>query len=209
LRPKLLLATNNKAKVSEYKSLLQNLPFELVTLAEEGISTVVDEAGESMEENARLKATVLAAESQLLALADDSGLEVDALGGEPSTLSHRYAGEGASDEDRIHFLLSRLSDVPWESRSACFRCVIAVATPVGEVGFCSGKCCGIITFEPRGDQGFGYDPVFYLTEFDKTMAELPLEVKNQVSHRGKAAREVSRVIAGLMGEEKSDTGALA
>ena len=209
MRPKLLLATNNKAKVSEYKSLLHNLPFELVTLAEEGISTVVDEAGESMEENARLKATVLATESQLLALADDSGLEVDALGGEPGTLSHRYAGEGASDEDRIHFLLSRLSNVPWESRSACFKCVIAVATPAGKVEFCSGECCGIITFEPQGDQGFGYDPVFYLPEFDKTMAELPLEVKNQVSHRGKAAREVYRVLRRLMGEEKSDTGALA
>jgi len=209
LRPKLLLATNNKAKVREYKSLLQDLPFELVTLAEEGISTVVDEAGESMEENARLKATVLAAESQLMAMADDSGLEVDALGGEPGTLSHRYAGEGASDEDRIQFLLSRLSDVPWENRSACFRCVIAVATPAGDVGFCYGKCSGIITFEPRGDQGFGYDPVFYLPEFNKTMAELPLEIKNQVSHRGKAARGVHRVLEGLMGEGKSDTSVLA
>ena len=209
MRPKLLLATNNKAKVSEYRSLLQSLPFELVTLAEEGIYTVVDEAGESMEENARLKATILAAESQLLAMADDSGLEVDALGGEPGTLSHRYAGEGASDEDRIHFLLSRLSDVPWERRSACFRCVIAVATPTGEVAFCYGKCYGIITFEPRGNQGFGYDPVFYLPDLKKTMAELPLEAKNQVSHRGRAAREVHRVLAGLMGEEKSDTSALA
>jgi XTP/dITP diphosphohydrolase len=209
LRPKLLLATNNKAKVREYKSLLQDLPFELITLAEEGISIVVDEAGENMEENARLKATILAEESQLLALADDSGLEVDALGGEPGTLSHRYAGEGASDEDRINFLLSRLSDVPWESRSACFRCVIAVATPAGEVGFCAGKCCGIISFEPRGDQGFGYDPVFYLPEFDKTMAELPLEIKNKVSHRGEAARGVSRVLERLIGKGKSDTMALA
>ena len=209
MRPKLLLATNNKAKVSEYKSLLQNLPFELVTLVEEGIYTVVDETGESMEKNARLKATILAAESQLLAMADDSGLEVDALGGEPGTLSHRYAGEGASDEDRIQFLLSRLSDVPWERRSACFRCVIAVATPAGEVAFCYGKCCGIITFEPRGNQGFGYDPVFYLPDLKKTMAELPLEVKNQVSHRGEAARVVYRVLERLMGEEKSETDALA
>jgi len=200
LRPKLLLATNNKAKVREYKSLLQDLSFELVTLAEEGISTVVDEVGENMEENARLKATILASESQLMAMADDSGLEVDALGGEPGTLSHRYAGEGASDEDRINFLLSRLSNVPWESRSACFKCVIAVATPAGEVELCYGKCPGIITFEPRGDQGFGYDPVFYLPEFDKTMAELSLEVKNQVSHRGEAARGVPAVLERLTGK---------
>ena len=136
---KLLLATNNQAKIREYRSLLQNIPLELVTLAEQGITTVVDEAGESLEENARLKATLLATESQLLALADDSGLEVDALGGEPGRLSARYAGEGASDRDRVNYLLSRLKGVPWEKRSACFRCVIAVATPGGEVEFCSGR----------------------------------------------------------------------
>ena len=191
---KLLLATNNQAKVSEYRSLLENIPVELVTLAEQGITTVVDEVGESLEENARLKATLLAAESQLPALADDSGLEVDALGGEPGRLSARYAGEGASDRDRVNYLLSRLRNVPWEKRSACFKCVIAVATPDGEVELCSGECPGIITFEPRGKQGFGYDPVFYLPELDKTMAELPLEIKNQVSHRGQAARKVYQVL---------------
>ncbi len=126
---KLLLATNNQAKVSEYRSLLENIPIELVTLAEQGITTVVNEVGESLEENARLKATLLAAESQLPALADDSGLEVDALGGEPGRLSARYAGEGASDRDRVNYLLSRLRNVPWEKRSAFFKCVIAVATP--------------------------------------------------------------------------------
>jgi len=191
---KLLLATNNQAKVSEYRSLLENIPVELVTLAEQGITTVVDEVGESLEENARLKATLLAAESQLPALADDSGLEVDALGGEPGRLSARYAGEGASDRDRVNYLLSRLRNVPWEKRSACFKCVIAVATPDGEVELCSGECPGIITFEPRGKQGFGYDPVFYLPELGKTMAELPLEIKNQLSHRGQAARKVYQVL---------------
>jgi len=192
--PKLLLATNNQAKVREYQSLLQNLPFELVTLAEAGITTVVDEVGETLEENARLKATLLAAESQLLALADDSGLEVDTLGGEPGRLSARYAGEGASDRDRVNYLLSRLENVPWQKRSACFRCIIAVATPSGEVELCSGECQGMITFELRGEQGFGYDPIFYLPELGKTMAELPLEIKNQVSHRGKAARKVYQVL---------------
>ncbi len=191
---KLLLATNNQAKIREYRSLLQNIPFELVTLAEQGITTVVDETGESLEENARLKATLLATESQLLALADDSGLEIDALGGEPGRLSARYAGEGASDRDRVDYLLSRLGNVPWQKRSARFRCVIALATPSGEVELCSGECRGIITFEPKGEQGFGYDPVFYLPELGKTMAELPLETKNRFSHRGQAARKVYQVL---------------
>jgi len=195
LRRKLLLATNNQAKVREYRSLLHDLPYELVTVAEQGIITTINEVGESLEENARLKATLLAAESRLLALADDSGLEVDALGGEPGRLSARYAGENASDKDRVNYLLLRLKGVPREKRSACFRCVIAIATPDGEVEFCSGECQGIITFEPRGEQGFGYDPVFYLPELDKTMAELPLEIKNQVSHRGQAARKAYQLLA--------------
>jgi len=195
---KLLLATNNQAKVGEYRSLLKNLSLELVTLAEQGITTIVDEMGKSLEENARLKATVLAAESQLVALADDSGLEVDALAGEPGRLSARYAGEGASDRDRVNYLLSRLEGVPWEKRIARFRCVIAVATPSGEVEFCSGECRGFITFESRGEQGFGYDPIFYLPELGKTMAELPLEIKNQVSHRGQAARKAYQVLERLM-----------
>jgi len=197
LRRKLLLATNNQAKVREYRSLLQDLPYELVTLAEQGITTIVSEIGGSLEENARLKATLLAAESQLLALADDSGLEVDALGGEPGRLSARYAGENASDKDRVNYLLLRLKGVPREKRSARFRCVIAIATPDGEVEFCSGECQGFITFEPRGEQGFGYDPVFYLPELDKTMAELPLEIKNQVSHRGQAARKAYQLLSQL------------
>jgi XTP/dITP diphosphohydrolase len=193
----LLLATNNKAKVREYRSLLQNLPFELVTLAERGITTVVDEAGESLEENARLKASALASESKLVALADDSGLEVDLLNGAPGRLSARYAGEGASDQDRVNYLLAKLKGVPLKKRSARFRCVIAVATPEGRVELCSGECAGLITFEPRGEQGFGYDPIFYLPDLDKTMAELSLETKNQISHRGQAARKVAGVLARL------------
>jgi len=197
LHPKLLLATNNQAKVREYKSLLPDLSYELVTLVEQGITVAVNEVGESLEENARLKATVIAAQSQLLALADDSGLEVDALGGEPGRLSARYAGENASDTERINLLLARLKGVPWEKRSARFRCVIAIATPDGKVNFCSGECQGLITFTPRGEHGFGYDPVFYLPELDKTMAELPLALKNQVSHRGQAARQVYQVLERL------------
>jgi len=194
LTEKLLLATNNQAKVREYKSLLGGLPYELVTLAEQGITTIVDEAGESLEENARIKATAYATEGKLIALADDSGLEVDALGGEPGCLSARYAGEGASDIDRLNYLLARLKDVPWEKRTARFRSVIAIAMLDGEVKFCCGECHGFITLAPRGEQGFGYDPVFYLPELDKTMAELPLESKNQISHRGQAARKAYQVL---------------
>jgi len=192
--PKLLLATNNKGKAREYRSLLSGVPFELVTPDEVGINTEVEEVGKSFEENARLKAATLAAESQLLSLADDSGLEVDALGGEPGTLSARYAGEGASDEDRVSYLLTKLEGVPEEKRTARFRCVIAIATPEGDVELCSGECEGVIAFEPRGDKGFGYDPIFYLPELKKTMAELPPEEKNRISHRGKAAQKASQLL---------------
>lgn len=187
--PKLLLATNNQGKAREYKSLLSGAPFEMVTPAEVGITTEVAEVGKSFEENAALKATTLAAESQLLTLADDSGLEVDALGGEPGTLSARYAGENASDADRVRYLLSKMQDVPEGKRQARFVCVIAIATPDGKVEFCSGECDGIIALKPRGNRGFGYDPVFYLPEMGKTMAELPPEVKNRISHRGRAAEK--------------------
>ena len=192
--PKLLLATNNKGKVREYKQLFRDLPFELVSPAELGIKTEVNEVGGSLEENARLKATTLARESQLLTLADDSGLEVDALGGEPGPLSARYAGAGASDKDRINYLLARLRGVSGEKRSARFRCVIAIATPDGKVKLCSGECHGFITLEPKGREGFGYDPVFYLPELGKTMAELPMGVKNKISHRGQAARRAREVL---------------
>ncbi len=195
---KLLLATNNQAKVTEYKSLLTDLPLVLVTPAELGISITVNEGDVSLEENARLKATVFGVQSRLVALADDSGLEVDALGGEPGPLSARYAGEGASDEDRVNYLLSRLEGVPWEQRTARFRCVIAIAVPDGGIEVCAGEREGFITLTPKGEYGFGYDPVFYLSELGKTMAELPMEAKNQVSHRGQAVRKAHQILERLI-----------
>jgi len=172
-----------------------------VTLAEKGITTTVNEEGETLEENARLKAEALAAESQMLALADDSGLEVDALGGEPGPLSARYAGEGASDIERINYLLTRLHGVPQEKRSARFRCVIAIATPGSDVELYQGECHGYITLAPKGENGFGYDPVFYLPELGKTMAELPPELKNRVGHRGQAVRKAREALLKLLGEK--------
>jgi XTP/dITP diphosphohydrolase len=195
--PRLLLATGNRHKLYELKSLLQGLPYEIITPADIGIEIRVAEVGKSLEENARLKATSMAAESRLISLADDSGLEVEALGGRPGVLSARYAGENASDKDRIRHLLSQLEEVPWEERRANFRCVIAIAIPQGQVKLCSGECRGYITLEPRGEHGFGYDPVFYLPELGKTMAELPLEVKNRLSHRGQAARKAFSLILKL------------
>lgn len=194
MKPKLLLATTNPAKAKEYTLLLQGIPFQLTNLVAEGLGEPMEEKGNSLEENAQLKATAYARRSNLLTLADDSGLEVEALGGEPGPLSARYAGERATDEKRIAFLLSRLKDVPWERRAARFRCVIALALPSGRVELCKGECRGIISFAPRGTQGFGYDPVFYLPELDRTMAELSMTEKNEISHRGKAAREARQAL---------------
>ena len=193
-KPELLLATNNKGKIREYQSLLRGIPYKIVTPAAQGITTQVDEVGGSFEENARLKAATLAKQSGLLSLADDSGLEVDALGGEPGSLSHRYAGESATDADRIGYLLTKLKNVPDKERTAQFRCVIAIAEPDGRVELCSGECRGLITMKPRGNQGFGYDPIFYLPELRKTMAELTLAEKNRISHRARAAEKARELL---------------
>ena len=195
---KLLLATNNEGKLREYRALLEGLPCQLTTLAEEGIEAAVEEPGSSLEENARFKATTYARLSRLLSLADDSGLEVDALGGEPGGLSARYAGEGASDADRVNYLLSRLDGVAQERRTARFQCVIAIASPEGEVEVCRGQCEGTVATEPRGENGFGYDPIFYLPGLGKTMAELTLEEKNRISHRARAARAARKALAAMV-----------
>ena len=194
---KLLLATTNRGKISEYRELLKGIPFKLVTLAEEGIDMAVDERNTSMEDNARLKAMSYAGLSHLATIADDSGLEVDALGGEPGIRSARFAGDGATDEDKVERLLARLKEVPLEKRTARFRCVIAIATREGKTELCHGECCGLIALEPKGGHGFGYDPVFYLPELGNTMAELPLKTKNQISHRGRAAQQARLLLEQL------------
>ena len=191
---KLLIATHNPGKVREYQEILAGLPLELTYPAQEGLHIEVAETGESFAENARLKAAAYARASGLLTLADDSGLEVDALGGEPGIHSARYAGRGASDEERYQLLLEKLQGVPWEERIARFRCVIAVATPDGQVHTAEGTCEGIIAFEPRGEHGFGYDPVFYFPEYGMTMAELPPEAKNKISHRARAAQKAREIL---------------
>jgi XTP/dITP diphosphohydrolase len=192
--PRLLLATTNKGKAAEYRDLLKGLDFELVTLDRAGISLEADENYNTLKENARHKAAFYAELGGLLTLADDSGLEVDALNGEPGVRSSRYAGDNATDSDRVDFLLKKLNNVPQQKRTARFRCVIAVARPGGPVETAEGICDGYIALEPRGSNGFGYDPIFYLPDYNKTIAELPPEVKNLISHRGRAAVKARRLL---------------
>jgi len=195
---KLLIATHNRGKLKEYHELLAGLPYELLTLDDVGIRDDVEENGATFAENARLKALDYARQSGLLTLADDSGLEVDALGGEPGVRSKRYAGDGVSDAARNQFLLSKLRDVPRGKRGARFRCVIVIASPRGETWQADGRCEGEIIFEPRGTNGFGYDPLFLFPERGVTMAELPSEEKNRVSHRAKAAEGARKILMQLL-----------
>jgi len=195
---KLLVATHNAGKVREYRQLLTDLPLEVTYLDEEGVDFDVEETGKSFTENAVQKATAYAEATGLWTWADDSGLEVDALDGAPGIHSSRYAGPGTSDEDRYRKLLRELDGVPWEARTARFRCVVAITTPEGEVCSAPGRCEGIIGFEPRGSHGFGYDPVFFMPQFDCTMAELSPEVKNRISHRALAAREAKKLLREML-----------
>jgi XTP/dITP diphosphohydrolase len=195
--PKLLLATSNPGKIREYRLLLDGLGYQITTLTEEGIAKIVTESGNNYEQNARLKAITYAKLSQLTALADDSGLEVDALNGEPGIKSARFAGEAATDAEKVSLLLAKLDGIPWERRTARFKCVIAIATPEGQSKLCYGECHGMIALEAKGENGFGYDPIFFLPEMGKTMAELPSEMKNQISHRARASQEARQVLRRL------------
>jgi XTP/dITP diphosphohydrolase len=195
--PKLLLATSNPGKIREYRSLLDGLGYQITTLAEEGITKVVTESGNNYEQNARLKAITYAKLSQLIALADDSGMEVDALDGHPGVKSARFAGKSATDAERVSLLLARLDGVHWERRTACFKCVIAIATPEGQSEVCCGECHGVIAIEAKGENGFGYDPIFFLPKIGKTMAELPLATKNKISHRARASLKARQVLQQL------------
>ena len=229
-QPKLLIATGNPGKMREYCELLSGIPFQLVSLFDVGITDEVEETGTTFHENAALKTNGYAALSGLLTLADDSGLEVDALDGAPGVYSARYGElpslsppyEGAAggvvptgtgpdgkmtDEDRVSLLLRNMEEVPWERRTARFLCVIAVGRPgKGEtdeislaplyergtrdgLAFMVGAVAGMIQYEPVGDDGFGYDPVFYLPSYGQTLSQISLAEKNRISHRADAARK--------------------
>jgi len=195
---KLLIATHNLGKLREYAEIFADLPTTLVSLQEEGITESIPEDGDTYRENAQRKALAYAEHSGLLTLADDSGLEVDALDGAPGVHTARFAGPAANDEERYRLLLQKMAGIEWERRTARFRCVVCIATPEGETFIAEGVCEGYIANEPRGTGGFGYDPVFYLPQHGCTMAELPAEVKNRISHRARAARNAKQILKRLL-----------
>jgi XTP/dITP diphosphohydrolase len=195
----IVLATNNPGKVREIRDILAGLPLRLKTPAELGIRASVRETGQTFEENAVLKALTYAVMAGRPAIADDSGLEVPALGGAPGVHSARYAGGDASDRERIERLLRELEAARAADRRAVFRCVAALATPDGRVWTRTGELWGEVTPEPRGRGGFGYDPVFLVPELGRTLAELPLEEKNSLSHRSRAFRALAALMAELLG----------
>lgn len=190
---KLLIASRNPGKVLEIRALLERLDLEVVDLEVLGLYLDVEEHGDTYLKNAEYKARVFSEVSSCWTLADDSGLEVDALDGAPGPLSARLAGPGRSDSDRRAYLLELLSGhpVPWSAR---FQCAIVLASPEGMIDTAHGTCEGRIIDEERGEHGFGYDPIFLLSDIDMTMAELRMEEKNRHSHRAKAVKELIPVI---------------
>jgi len=195
-RPTLLIATNNKGKLVEFRALLPT-SIDVKTLADLGLDSP-EETGTTFAENARLKAETAARQAKLIAIADDSGLEVDALGGAPGVYSARYAGAEANDDANRVKLVRAMADVPLAQRSARFQCSVAIATPDGNTVLSAGTCEGSIGWQPKGTNGFGYDPLFIFPD-GRTMAELPSEEKNQISHRANAYRAALPSLIRMLG----------
>ena len=195
---KIIIATRNKGKAKEIKEILKDLDIEILTLDDfPGIPAPLED-GKSFKENALKKARFATQHLNMPVLADDSGLEVDALGKQPGILSARYAGENATDEENNRKLLKELSGIPLKKRNACYKCVIAVVFPSAREEVVTGSCNGLIALEPKGKGGFGYDPLFYVPEYGKTMAELPPEIKNRISHRGKALAKLRKKLMAML-----------
>lgn len=202
----LLIATNNPGKLREFRELFRDMwsdfPLKLVSLSEVSIALEPEESGHTFAENAVLKARFFATRSGLPTLADDSGLEIDALGGAPGVHSARYGNTTrAQDAQRIALVLEQLQNVPWPQRTARFRCVVAIALPDGRCETASGSVEGYIDWQPRGEYGFGYDPIFYVPEFGCTMAQLEPAVKNRISHRARALQAALPLIRRLVLEQ--------
>ena len=189
-----LIATNNKGKFDEIKALLDGLGLALLTPADLGMALEVTEDGQTYAENAAKKASAFAQNSGMIALGDDSGLEVDALGGQPGLHSHRFCPiPNATDADRRKYLLERLGNKPrpWTAR---FRATVAIALPSGEIKLATGQCEGEIVPDERGTNGFGYDPIFFIPELGHTMAELEMNEKNRLSHRARAIQNAIPIL---------------
>ncbi|UCG26205.1 MAG: XTP/dITP diphosphatase [Chloroflexota bacterium] len=195
---KLLVATRNKGKVAELADMLADLQIKWLGLEDIPGVEEVAETGQTFEENAKLKASGYAAQSGLLTLADDSGLEVDALDDRPGVHTARYGGEGLSPVQRYELLLEELRGVRWPERKARFRCVVALSTPTAMVGTASGVCEGVIALESAGEGGFGYDPIFYLPDKGRTMAQLAAGEKHRISHRGRAFAAITPLLRKIL-----------
>lgn len=187
---KIIFATGNEEKMREIREILVSLPVEVLSMKEAGIQADIIEDGKTFEENAVIKAKAIAQLSEEIVLADDSGLVIDYLNGEPGIYSARYMGEDTSYRIKNENLIQRLEGVPDEERTARFVCAIAAAFPDGTVLTTEGTVEGRIGYEEKGENGFGYDPIFYLPEYGCTTAQLTEEKKNEISHRGKALRKM-------------------
>ena len=197
-----IIATQNKGKAKDFEALFGPLGYQVLTLRDVAQDMDVEETGVTFEENAILKAEAVAEALQTTVIADDSGLEIDALNGEPGVYSARYAGEAKSDEANIDKVLEKLTDVPEENRTARFRCVLAIASPNKKTITYSGSCEGRILSERRGENGFGYDPVFFVPSEGKAMAEMVPEEKAAISHRGNAIRELKKAMPEWLNKEE-------
>jgi XTP/dITP diphosphohydrolase len=183
-----IAATKNKGKLEEIEDILAGLPIKVISMQEAGFNMEIEETGTTFEENALIKARTICRASGEASIADDSGLEVDYLDGAPGIYSSRYGGEGATDADKNVKLLAALKEAPYEKRTARFISAIAVAFPDGRSFTVRGSCEGYIGLRPEGTNGFGYDPLFFIPEYNMTMAELSPEIKNRISHRAAAMR---------------------
>lgn len=194
---KIVFATTNEGKVKEIKEILEGFPVEVVSMKEMNITTDIEENGTTFEENSLIKAREISKLTGLPALADDSGLEVDYLNGEPGIYSARYLGKDTDYNYKNNYIIDRLKEAEDKERSARFICVISLVLPDGREFVKKGVMEGRIGYEIKGENGFGYDPIFYLPEYGKTSAELSSDEKNKISHRGKALRAMKEVIAEL------------
>jgi XTP/dITP diphosphohydrolase len=192
---KLLIASTNSGKIKEVRTLLEGFSFQIIGLDEYPQLMNIEEDGDTFKENALKKARVSAEETDLLTLADDSGLVVDHLNGRPGIYSARFAGENATDHQNNIKLLEELRGVDEKKRSAHFRCAMALVDPENNrEEVVEGRCEGRILSEPRGENGFGYDPLFYISEYEKTMAQLPSQIKNKISHRTEALTKMKGIV---------------
>lgn len=195
---KIIFATTNENKVREVNMMMEDFDVELCTMKAAGVDVEIVEDGTTFEENAVIKAKTVMEITGEIAIADDSGLEVDYLDGAPGIYSARFLGEDTSYDIKNNYIIDKLNDAKGKDRSARFVCAIAVAFPNGEVVTCKGTIEGLIAYEQKGKNGFGYDPIVYVPEYEMTTGEMAPELKNSISHRGKALEQMKEILKGRL-----------